>query len=288
LSLDVADFFDYAGGLGYKFVDTERREISTKEELVSQRENAFLHKIDEAKPGPRGFEIMFLRKNENGEIIFGADENLTFPTALYEGGQKYNAKNGQEVPLTPREVQILYKIFDGRQKDFHDVKTFLPTLSQEERVRLNGYLESVGASFVVGDRETQNFDELLQLTEATTKEAKENFLATKIDEAISKNRERFDTTIGKIFKIAGSTATLENFITEIKKEFGEDLISRRKDELDEAAKFLFGDKKPTQEEFREFAYRAFNPKQYLEDEVKRTALDMRRWEVKTRDENIKK
>ena len=285
---DVADFFDYARGLGYKFVDTEGREISSKEGLVSQRENAFLDKIDETKPGSKGFEIMFLKRNERGEIVFGADENLTFPTNLYEGGQKYIAKNGQEVPLTPKEVQILYKIFDGRQKDFHDVKTFLPTLSQEERERLDGYLESVGATFVVGNRETRNLDELLQLTEATTKETKENFLGTKINEAISKEKERFDTIIGKIFEIASRIDMPENFLEEIKKEFGEDLVVRRKSELDETAKFLFGDKKPTQEEFREFAYHTFNLKQYLEDEVKRAAFDMPRWEVRAKDENVGK
>jgi hypothetical protein len=279
---DVADFFDYSRDLGYKFVDAEGKDISSKEDLISRRENAFLRKVDETKPGPKGFEIIFLRSNDKGEIIFGANEKLTFPAALYEGGQRYTAKNGQEVPLTPKEIQILYKIFEGRQKDLYDVKTFLPTLSQNERQRLNGYLESVGVTFVVGNRETENLDELLQLAETTAKETKENFLATKVDEVISKNRERFYNTIGKIFEIAGRVSSPENFLDEIKKEFGDYIIARRKTELDESAKFLFGNKKRTQEEFREFAYRTFNLPQYLERELKSAALDMRRWKIKTK------
>ena len=281
---NVADFFDYARGLGYKFTDTEGKDILSKEDLVNERENAFLHKIDRSKPGTQGFEIIFLRKNNEGEIIFGSgDQGLAFPTALYDNAQKYSAKNGQEVPLQPREVVLLHKIFDGRQKDFHDIRKFLPTLSTEERQRLNAHLQKIGASFIVGDKETEDLDELMRLAEATTKEVKENFLAPKIDEAISKSSERFNTAIGRIFEIASNTSLPENFLDEVEKEFGGDLVTRRKVELDEAAKFLFSEKKPTEEEFREFAHRAFNIQTYLEVEMKREALDMQRWEVGTKD-----
>jgi hypothetical protein len=40
---------------------------------------------------------------------------------------------------------------------------------------------------VVGDRKTKNLVELLQLVEATTKEAKKNFLGIRVDEVISNN-----------------------------------------------------------------------------------------------------
>lgn len=278
---NVADFFDYAIGLGYKFTDTEGKDILSREDLVNSRENAFLHKIDRTKAGSQGFEIIFLRKNDAGEILFGSgDEELAFPTALYENGQKYSAKNGQEVPLQPREIVLLHKIFDGRQKDFHDIRKFLPTLSTEERQRLDGYIKKIGLSFVVGGKQAENLDELMQLAEETTKEVKENFLASKIDEAISKSSERFNTTIARVFEIANRVGSPENFLDEVKKEFGEDLIAQRKSEFEEITKFLFGEKKPTQEEFREFANRAFNIQKYLEEKMKGEALDMQRWETR--------
>ncbi|OHB18251.1 MAG: hypothetical protein A2749_00300 [Parcubacteria group bacterium RIFCSPHIGHO2_01_FULL_45_26] len=286
---DVSDFFDYASGLGYKFTDTEGKDILSKEDLVNSRENAFLHKTDKTKPGSQGFEIIFLRKNDAGEILFGSgDEGLAFPTTLYENRQKYSARNGQEVPLQPREVVLLHKIFDGRQKDFHDIKKFLPTLSVEERQRLDGYIQKIGLYFVVGGKETENIDGLMQLAEATTKEVKENFLASKLDEAISKSSERFNTIIGKVFEIANRVSSPENFLDKVKNEFGEDLVAQRKAEFDEVAKFLFGEKKPTQEEFGEFAHRTFNIQKYLEEKMKSEALDMQRWEVRNKSEKATK
>jgi len=286
---NVADFFDYASGLGYRFSDAEGKDILSKEDLVNSRENAFLHKIDRAKPGSQGFEIIFLRKNDAGEILFGSgDEGLAFPVSLYDNGQKYSAQNGQEVPLQPREIVLLHKIFDGRQKDFHDVKKFLPTLSAEERQRLDAYIEKIGLYFVVNGKETENLDGLMQLVEATTKEVKENFPASKIDEAISRSNERFNTTIGKVFEIASRVSSPENFLIEVKKEFGEDLVAQRKAEFDEVAKFLFGEKKPTREEFGEFAHRAFNIQKYLEEKMKNEALDMQRWEVRNKNEKTTK
>ncbi len=57
---NVADFFDYAHELGYRFTDMKEKDILSKEDLVNERENAFLHKIDRTKSGTQGFEIIFL------------------------------------------------------------------------------------------------------------------------------------------------------------------------------------------------------------------------------------
>ena len=141
---------------------------------------------------------------------------------------------------------------------------------------------------MVGGKETENIDGLMQLAEATTKEVKENFLASKLDEAISKSSERFNTIIGKVFEIANRVSSPENFLDKVKNEFGEDLVAQRKAEFDEVAKFLFGEKKPTQEEFGEFAHRTFNIQKYLEEKMKSEALDMQRWEVRNKSEKATK
>ena len=274
---DVRDFFRYATQLGYEFLDFIGKKIENADVLFAQQSSAAI-KSDKSKPGPGSFEVIFLRRNADGNVIFGHDNRLAFPKAIYENPLKYTAANGQIIFTTPKEIGLLYKISEGRNKDFHDIKKFLPTLSKEERGRLNGYLKSIGVTFIIGDRETGNLDELLQLKEITAKEAKENLLASKVNEVISKNRERYRIVIGKIFEISQRVNPPENFFDEIKKELGADFSIRRKTELEESFKFLFADRKPTQEEFHEFAYRAFNFQQYLEKEVERAA--MRRWQVR--------
>lgn len=278
---DIADFFDYAVGLGYKFITSECKDILSKESLLAQKENAFLRIANDTQSGLTGFEIMFLRRNDEGEIIFGSSNKVAFPATLYEGGQKYIAENGQEVPLTPKEVQILYKIFDGRQKDFYEIKTFLPTLSQQERQRLDTYLKNIGAVFIVGNKETKNIDELISLVEETTLEAKEEFLSSEIDKVVSEAIQMFDGSAKKCLDIASRTDSIENFITEAKKEFGIEVVERRISEFNAVAQLLFSENKPTLEELRQFVYHTFNLEQYIEEQTRISLLDVRRWEIRT-------
>jgi hypothetical protein len=59
------------------------------------------------------------------------------------------------------------------------------------------------------------------------------------------------------------------------------LLIQRKSELDQSVQFLFTESKPTQEEFRAFAYRVFNLPHYLERELRFAMSYMPRWEVRT-------
>jgi len=281
---DVGDFFGYTTQLGYEFFDVKGKKIENAEELLAQKENGFVMKSDESKPGLRGFEVIFLRRNAQGDITFGHDDRLAFSKTLYENAPKYTNKNGEVAPITPKDIELLYKISDGRNKDFHDIKEFLPSLTPEERQRLDGYLETIGATFVINGQETKNLDELLRLAEAQTKRLKENFLATKIDTIIAEDFRNFNETIEKIFEIANRLDSPKNFLTELVNEFGQRATTWSAAELDKVVKFLFRDPKPTLEEFKT----EFSPEPHIEERLRKEALSMPRWEMKTEREDVEK
>lgn len=278
---DLAGFYEYGRQHGYQFISVEGNEISSQEELLTQEENAFLNKQDHNQPGPQGFEIMFLRKNDKGEVIFGGDERLTVPGSVYENSPKYTAKNGQEVPLTPPDIQLLHKLYDGRQKDYHDIKQFYPTLTEEEKQRFITALQTLNTCFVTEDKEIDSVEELLQHTEATTQQVKEKFAQSgKVEEVVTGQSERLNTSITKIFSLFESTSFPEEFHKELKREFGEEAMVRLKDQVDAVTSFLYKDPKPTQLELKGFAYQNFNVREQTIKKIKDEVLDMKRWRVK--------
>ncbi len=279
---DVADFVAHTRTLGYIITDHERKEIPLDEEIIKERRNVFLHKSHGATSGPGGFEIIFLRKNATGAITFDSDARLSFPASLYENAQTYSAQNSEKVPLQSKEIVLIHKLFDGRQKDVYDITKFLPTLSEEERQRLDGYLKTVDATFMVGATETDDLDELLQLVETQTGEVKEAFFASKADKVISENVYRFDAALERVFVLAEQAQTPKDFLDAIIKEFGTELLKEREIEFNKATEFFFGMSKPTEEVFKEYMYQTFNLQQQLEKELKKEILDVCRWELHTR------
>ena len=274
---DREEFIKHIGEAGYgifHIIPGEDDEEATEQQMLS--ENSFHVKKSD---GTGVYIDLRVLSTDDAQGL-----SLTRDT-IDEAG-RFQAYGSREVTLESKEALILNKIFGARQLDFLDIKTYLPTLSPSERERLDGYLKSIDTTFVIGDTETQSLDKLMQLAESAAEEAKANFLDTKVDEVISKRREELDTAINKIFEIAMRTGAPESFFVETKKEFGENLVSRRKNELKETAKFMFGDKKPSQNEFREFAYRAFGLQQKLEEELKTVALRTKRWSVRVKGENV--
>ncbi len=281
---DIETFIKPLKDSGYdifRVMSGEADVIATQEQIITE-DNFHLKKTDDNKLGPAYIDLWLLEKRDNEDVIWDKENNINIPKNLFVNASKYISANGREVPLQPKEMLILNKLFKGRQSDLNDLRICLPTLTEEERWRLNEYLNSADAVFIIGNRETSNLEELLQLAEVATTGIKESFLATKADEVISEHREKFNTAIAMIFEIARRTTSPEVFLEKIKKEFDDDIITRRKSELDAFAKFLFENKRPTQEEFREFAYHALDLQKYLERALKIFALDMQRWKIRVK------
>lgn len=201
---------------GYDFffpLSGKKDGLATKEQITTER-NFHLNKVDKHMAGPSQIDLWFLQKEKgSGDTIW--DENVTISRNLLEGARKYISDNGKEVSLIPKEVLLYNKILGGRQLDFHDIKTSLPNLAEEERRRLDGYLENSGVSFVVAGQETRNIDELMQLAETETKAVKGKFLVPEIDKI---NLRNYNADIPKIFGVVEQISSQKEFLAKVRHE----------------------------------------------------------------------
>jgi len=178
---------------GYDFFvpySGKKDSLATDEQVIAER-NFHLNKINERALGPKFIDLYILdREGNSGNIIW--DENVILPKSLFENTPKYTSDNGKEIPLVPKEALILHKILGERQLDFDDLKRSLPTVTAEERERLDVYLRGSRISFTVAGRETQNLDELMRLVEAATKDTKENFLIPEVEKALFQKSKKYN------------------------------------------------------------------------------------------------
>ncbi len=231
----LPEFYEFAHDMGYRFFGPAGQTITSPEGLVAQGHNAFLDKVKLTSDTElEGFEIMFLQRNKDGGVVFGYDRRLTFPAIIYENSPTHNTRDGQAVPLTPNEVQLFYKLSDGRRKDLHDIRAFLPKLAPEQRERLERYLAITKRSFVVGSVVTTDLDELLRHAGAVGDEQKRELVAGEIA-----NIRTDDGMLRATFTVAQETTSAADFLTTLKRTFMGNLFAFRARELHKTARFLF-------------------------------------------------
>jgi len=274
---DVHGFIDPIRKAGYEIFHVEPGEedsIATEEQIIAEN-NFHVKKIDVHMPGPPYIDLQVAQEEELAADIRDFRN-------IFENAATYALDNGKEVPLEPREVGVLNKVLGGRQLDFHDLKEFLPSLTAEERQRVNEYLEANDVTFVVGDTETKDPDELLEIAESSTKGVKEDFVAANVETRIERYRERFDFDVEKIYSAVRRNSTASDYQEEIQKEYGSiyEILSREEKEiLDKMGRFLVENRALSKEEFREYAYETFF-KEFLADQLRVVFMLAPRWEVK--------
>lgn len=189
---DRKAFIEAVRKSGYDFfVASHAKEdaIATDKQITGQH-NFHLNKTDERAPGPKFIDLWILdREKDTGNVVW---DGKILPKNLFENSPRYTSDNGREVSLVPKEALILHKILGGRQLDFQDLKMSLSGITAEERQRVDAYLKKFGIVLAVGDKETQNLEELMRLAEATTKDAKENFIVPEIEKAVSSKFRQYN------------------------------------------------------------------------------------------------
>lgn len=297
---DLVFLYDYAKNLGYEFErplsPTEvanyqktygREPEITREDKnhqrtwvkikngkeLSQGHNAFANPTRSNVPLENGFEVIALHKDEKtGGTVFGADSEIIFPAEIYDNPPKYTAVNGQEVPLTPKIVQLMYKVYEGRQKDFEDVKRTLTTMNEEEKNMLNHLLSKSGVEFILPNGEkTDNIDYLMFLASRETVQDNEKLL--------KEAEVSFNQGIDTIYSSAIDSADREDFYKKIEQAFGTAILKDRASQLAETADFVFGGEKPSRELFIDFAKKAYGYENYLKQRVKGSFLEISRWQT---------
>lgn len=289
---DLTHFYEYATTAGYDFVrplkpdelaqykaaygrDPEiTREDPNKRTWVKVKDgnelatghNAFAKPVLETASLANGFEVITLQKDPatNG-VVFGADKDIIFPAETYKNAPAYTAINGQEVPLTPITVQLMYKLYEGRQKDFEDIQRTVPTLDGAERKALETLLDTAKVAFKMSDgTTTSTLDTLMQ---NASQEATQHLA----DITMS-----FDQRLDPVYSTAIEASTKDEFYKKLEQMFGSDLVAKRSVQIAATADFMFADTKPTRDQFNTFARENAYHADYLQHR-KQTFSPMQRW-----------
>lgn len=242
--------------------------VQSGEELATGH-NAFAKPTSENALLHHGFEVITLQKdNATGGTVFGADSDIVFPPDVYENPPQYTAANDQEVPLTPTVVQLMYKLYEGRQKDFEDIGRTLPTMDEAEKARLINLLHTANTEFSFSDGFSTK-DINVVIDHATID-------ATR---ALADVDSVFDQKLDPIYSAAEQSSTSDELHQRLAQMFGEDAIVARADQLAKVAEFMYSDVKPTREQFRSFARTTAFREDYLRDK-KQNFSSAQRWQVR--------
>lgn len=272
---DLVSFYDYATRSGYTFKrPLTAEEVASYKEIYGRdpevvREDPHIQKTwitikdgNELSKGhnafakptnsegallANGFEVIALKKDPvTGGTVFEADADIVFPPEVYGNPHRYIAINGEEVPLTPKEVQLLYKIYEGRQKDVEDIGRTLPTLDDAEWTSLEKLLKSAHVSFTLSDGTTaNNLDTAVNLASPLAIQDREKILA--------EVKPRFNQTIEPIYTAAQESTTQEEYLQNLAQEFSPAILDARAEYIAKIADFMFVDPKPTREAFDKFS-----------------------------------
>lgn len=239
-------------------------------ELASSR-SAFVKPVDSRVSLENGFEVITLHRDElTGGTLFGNDPSIIFPTEVYDSSAKYIATNGQEVPLQPKVVVLMHKLYDGRQKDFEDIKNSLSTIDETEKRALQKLLTENGYEFILSNGiTTDNLDNLIELA---SKEP------SPTERAISDAKEKFNQGIEGIYSAWQQSTSKEDFYNRIEQAFGREILTIRASQLAQTADLLFSGEEISKEQFTEFARDAFGYEEFLRQKI-RESLSVQRWDI---------
>ncbi len=284
LHKDVPGFFTYAQSQGYHFITDTGEVLENEQGLAKQPHNVFFFHEDIPQEHRRYQELMFLETDPEGNILFQEGATLSFSQELYTQSKGRHAQDGCEVPVTPKTVQLLHKLLDGRQKDLPDIERFLPNCTEEERAQLDGYIATLGVYFRVGNDTAHNVTGLLDLVHATSDDTEQRAIDRWLVVELPKKRERFHETLKQLFAMREGAADETTYLASVQQMVGPSTWERREGEIRKLADFLFEKpERPIFDEFSTFAEQAFSlDKILLSDairEIRRQCPQQKRWET---------
>lgn len=255
---DIPGFFAHASARGYQFISTAGESIQNETDLAKQPHNVFFFHKDTLPEDRRHQELMFLETNEAGDILFSTHSTLVFPKELYTKSTGRYTDQGRDFPITPTEVQLLYKLFDGRQKDFLDIQRLLPTLDQDARKRLNTYIQQLNISFQAEEKITRNIDELICATRDSEAVLMDVAIHGYLSTVLPKRKEALRQRAQVLHGLYMNTRSPELYKEAVKSLIGASAYERNSQAIDRLSEGLFAlQQPPTLEEFQRIAEEAF-------------------------------
>jgi hypothetical protein len=247
-------------------------QVMRAEDLVAQNQpNAFMVAA-EGSDRP-AFEIIFLDKNEQGQVVFGADQVLSFPLDTYEQPAHYQSQEGKQIPLTPPEVQLLYKLYDGRLRDLLDIQKTLPTLSSDKRQRLGEYLQFLGVTFTLPDGEIITQPEELLSSGGSWESARNELLSgDAIEQQFAKQLHNYTEVAQKVYRFTQTCPSKEDFLHQVAQHFGASAGMIHAQLLNKMYNYTHQNSPASSDDFVSFFIELYDISSLLVERIEKTAI----------------
>jgi len=274
LSLDSATaLWEYAQLKGWSFYTHEDVQLSTPEKFYALAQQGNEGIVIQLETGSL-FEVVFIKTDKSG--------SLTGPAriSLHDEPYKHNAENilvnGEEVTLTPPEIVLLYKILDGRHKDFIDVANYLPKLSEQQRDRFDTYLGKLRPSFEIAGEQISGVDELMQVARTKNGEVFDQYINDIEQQERDILRAKDRQTAEKLLNIA-QCIERDSFFDSLTKEFGPGSVDRYTSELEKIESILFSGEPVTVDQLYDSIQKIFGRELYLAQRINMRMQLLTRW-----------
>jgi hypothetical protein len=234
--------------------------------------NAFLSR--DYAGGTSKFEVMFLNTTAAGEVEL--EKGVTVPGHYYTDAPKVQIE-GREVAITPPEVNLYFKLLDGRRKDFRDIAGMIEVLSPEQRANLEASVAASKVSFKVGEVDTTDIGVLLEAAKTADAAKHTAFFENEIEGIETRLNADLMARCDELLEIKSIAPDHGSFIDTVAERYpGSD----RRVVIEAAADFLYQSPTPAPEAFRSWAKTYTRADERLGPEALRVYSSEKLWEVK--------
>ncbi len=234
--------------------------------------NAFLSRHD--TEGASKFEVMFLNTTAAGEVEL--DKGVTVPRQYYTDAPRVKME-GREVAITPPEVNLYFKLLDGRRKDFRDIAGMIETLSPEQRANLEASVAASKVSFKVGEVDTTDIGVLLEAAKTADAAKHTAFFENEIEGIETRLNADLMARCDELLEIQTLVSSQDDFVDAVTERYpGPD----RKTVIEAMANFLYQSPAPIPQAFKSWAKTYTRASERLGPEVLKAYSSEKLWEVK--------
>lgn len=224
---DREKFWNYYIERGYVITAPDRTEYDKDSFLAEDLHNAFLHGVEGG--AAHEYEVMF--QNE----LSGQVQSVSL--------------QGRDVHLQPPEVNVFYKLRDGRRKDLNDIIQAIGVFDEDQRERLQELWE--GHSMEMDGKIYTSIDAFIADAPVVDEKMRKKFF-----QSLESKKELFDEGLrvkaDEVYEVAVNSSSGDDFINKLIEKY-QGFMPERRALIESMTEFLFADDSlPKKEAFQEF------------------------------------
>ena len=231
----IEDIFNCLRQRGCEFFDEETWLVLDDPSRFKFASSVFVRDICSHPGLHSALNVIFVDEGACGGFVFARDPSLVFASSLHLESHELHIESGMAVHLVPKEVLLLYKLCERRQKDLADIQRLLPTLTDRERKSLHNFLRRLGIVFEVQGQMLTAPEALVSHLSHEPFEPSEELLS----QVAAQENDRIKHAANLIFDCAAESRDRESFLARMPGLFSKDIVERRLSEFCAAAEVLF-------------------------------------------------